>query len=369
MKVAHLIGSLSIGGAERMLQRLAIEHANESDVSVIVISMTNIGEPGLILKSRGIQVESLNMTGFWSAFAGFIKLLILLWKFRPNVLQTWLYWADLMGGLAAKFCRIDAVIWNIRCTHFGDGRWTGHLVKINACLSQWLPRSIICCGYTAMEFHRDKNFDSRKMVVLPNGYDLEFFSKKKFDHEPHNTKFNIEIVSIGRMDILKNYPLLIEAANLVLEKNRNVHFTIIGRNCTTDPSLIYLISKFQIGDNFKLHEELADVREPLNAADLFVSSSVSEGFPNVVAEAMAMEVPCIVTDAGDAAIIVGDTGIVVPVDDASALAEGIIKFADLTRDDRVALGAAARKRILENYEMGHVAQMYLDHYRQVARRT
>ena len=369
MKVAHLIGSLSIGGAERMLQRLAIEHVKENDVSVIVISMTNIGEPGLVLKSHGIQVESLNMTGLWSAFTGFVKLLMLLWNFSPNVLQTWLYWADLMGGVASKFCRIDAVIWNIRCTHFGDGRWTGHLVKLNARLSKWLPTSIICCGYTAMKFHRDQNFDGSKMVVLPNGYDLEFFSKNRFENVANNNKRNVKIVSIGRMDILKNYPLLIEAANLVLEKNRNVHFTIIGRNCTTDPSLAHLISKFQIGDNFKLREEMADVREPLNAADLFVSSSVSEGFPNVVAEAMAMEVPCIVTDAGDAAIIVGETGIVVPVDDATALAEGILKLAYLSRDERVALGAAARKCILKNYEMGHVAKLYLDHYRQVARRT
>lgn len=368
MKVAHLIGSLSIGGAERMLQRLAIEHANDSDVSVIVISMTNIGEPGLVLKSHGIQVESLNMTGLWSAFTGFVKLLTLLWKFRPNVLQTWLYWADLMGGVAAKFCRIDAVIWNIRCTHFGDGRWTGHLVKLNARLSKWLPTSIICCGYTAMRFHRDQSFDDGKMVVLPNGYDLNFFSKDQFKNIVRDDG-SVQIVSIGRMDILKNYPLLIEAASLVLKKNDNVNFTIVGRNCTTDTSLAYLISKFQVGRNFKLHEEMADVREPLNVADLFVSSSVSEGFPNVVAEAMAMEVPCIVTDAGDAAIIVGDTGIVVPVDSASALADGILKLANMTRDGRIALGMAARQRILVNYEMGHVAEMYLDHYRQVARRT
>ena len=134
-------------------------------------------------------------------------------------------------------------------------------------------------------------------------------------------------------------------------------------------STIKQIAELGIGSNFSLHEEVSDVRTALSKADIFVSSSVSEGFPNVVAEAMAMQVPCVVTDAGDAAIIVGNTGQVVPVSNAEALAEAIRRLARLPQAERDALGLLARKRIVENYEIAYVAQLYSGHYEATLQRV
>ena len=369
MRIAHIIGGLGVGGAERMLQRLVAQHSKQPDISIIVISMTSIGAPGKDMQAQGIRVEALNMKGLFSAVSGFAKMLCLLWKFKPDIVQTWLYWADLAGGLAAKLCRVKAVIWNIRCTHFGDGRWTGHVVRINAHLSHWLPTSIICCGYTAMNFHRDQGFNSDKMVVLPNGYDVQHFNAVKNVRRLPETRSKLQIVALGRMDVLKDYPTFIAAAKIALSDNKDLHFSIFGRGCVNHYSTIKQIAELGIGSNFSLHEEVSDVRTALSKADIFVSSSVSEGFPNVVAEAMAMQVPCVVTDAGDAAIIVGNTGQVVPVSNAEALAEAIRRLARLPQAERDALGLLARKRIVENYEIAYVAQLYSGHYEATLQRV
>lgn len=365
LKIAHIIGGLGVGGAEKMLQRLVLEHVKQPDTEVLVISMTTLGPPGHALQQAGVRVEALSMSGIFSAISGFWKLLLLLIKFRPDIVQTWLYWADLAGGLAAKLCGIKNIVWNIRCTHFGDGRWTGYVVKLNARLSCIIPRSIICCGYTALDFHRDQGFDATKMIMLPNGYDLDHFRQNRERDDQSVRPDGLHVIAIGRMDILKDYPVLVDAAKFAIDKEATLQFTIYGRGCPDHAPLNMQIAELDIGANFRLHDEVSDVRIPLSTADIFVSSSISEGFPNVVAEAMAMQIPCVVTDAGDAAIIVGDTGQVVPVSNPAALAEGIVKIARLTDAERKKLGLRARTRISENYEIGHVAGLYLSHYRNI----
>ena len=365
MKIAHIIGGLSIGGAERMLQRLVTEHSQRSDVSILVISITKVGPIGHAMRAAGVRVEALNMTGPASGTFGFVKLLWLLFRYRPDVVQTWLYWADLIGGIAARVCAIKAVVWNIRCAQFGDSRWTGYVVKLNSKLSHWLPHSVICCGRAAKLFHEEQGFDGKKMAILPNGFDLIYFSPPQTHTRLDNLANTVEIAAIGRNDPLKDYSNLLTAAKLVHDQCTFVHFAIYGRGCATDANLQRQIEDYQLKNIVDCHEELADVRQALRKTDIFVSSSLSEGFPNVLAEAMAMEIPCVATNAGDASVIVGKAGEIVPVRDSRALAEAIVKLTMLTSKKRQELGTAARKHIVENFEIGYVAQLYLDHYQKV----
>jgi glycosyltransferase involved in cell wall biosynthesis len=364
--IVHIIGGLNLGGAERMLQRLVIAHSKQADVKTIVISLTDLGIIGKELQEQNIRVETLNIKHIIPFIFALPRLVFLLRRLKPDLVQTWLYLADFLGGIAAKLAGVRAIVWNIRCAHFGSKAMTGRLVKINAFLSKSIPTSIITCGNEAMRYHCMLGFNKSCMTVLPNGYDLTYFNRINMhavapDHIKEVTQ-KIKIVAIGRNDLLKDYSTLLTAASYTRLVNSNIHFSIYGKNCVRDSQLLQHIKELGLSDSVSLNDEVLDVRLPLLEADLFVSSSMSEGFPNVIAEAMAMSVPCVVTDAGDAAIIVGDTGEVVPIRDPNSLSNAIVKLSKLDKVTRASLGVRARQRIVENYEIGHVAKLYLDHY-------
>jgi glycosyltransferase involved in cell wall biosynthesis len=360
MRIVHIITGLGIGGAERMVQRLVADHRRSNAVESIVISLTSDGIIGSELRESGIRVEVMQFRFGLSGVAAFIRLVGLLRSLRPDMVQTWLYHSDLFGGLAARLAGVKAIAWNIRGVAHGTSRLTALLVKLNARLSRAIPHSIICCGEAVRAHHVGLGYDQQRMAVLPNGYDIERFAPPQRQRQSSAHQL---IVALGRNDLLKDYPTLIRAVSEAALHVPDLKCAVYGRGCRGDPYLARLVDRLGVGEIISFHDEVSDVREPLLQATLFCSSSVSEGFPNVIAEAMAMGVPCVATDAGDAAIIIGDSGRVVPVSDPAALADALVSIATLADNDYQALSQRARKRIVENYEMSHVAGLYLHHYR------
>jgi glycosyltransferase involved in cell wall biosynthesis len=112
-----------------------------------------------------------------------------------------------------------------------------------------------------------------------------------------------------------------------------------------------------------------DVARIHASLDVAVSSSISEAFPLAVGEAMACGVPCVATDVGDSALMIGETGRVVPPGDAAALAAAIRDVLALKPGERVKLGEAARRSVCERFDLGAVARRYERLYEQVAGRT
>jgi glycosyltransferase involved in cell wall biosynthesis len=359
-RIVHIITGLGIGGAERMVQRLVTDNRKTNDVESIVISLTSNGIIGSELRTAGFRVEVMRFGFGLSGILAFIRLTRLLRALQPDLVQTWLYHSDLIGGLAARFAGVKAIVWNIRCVEHGANRLTAKLVKLNARLSKVIPHSIICCGETAGNYHAAVGYDASKITVLPNGYDIDRFapSQTPYKGSPHGCL----IVALGRNDILKDYPNLIRAVSAAASLVPGLKCEIYGRGCRTDPSLSELVAVLGADAVISFYDEVVDVREPLAKARIFCSSSISEGFPNVIAEAMAMGVPCVATDAGDARIIIGDSGIVVPTSDHVALADALVSIAMLADNDYQTLSHGARRRIVENYEMNHVAGLYLNHY-------
>jgi len=149
MRVVHIISGLGLGGAERMLARLCAEHLGQGLCEPVVISLGDEGVLGPQLRSTGIRVEALGMTGVAGAPLAIWRLTRLLRELKPQVVQTWLYHADIIGGLASRAGGIRALAWNIRCTAFGSSRTTGMVVALAARLSRALPASIVCCGEEA----------------------------------------------------------------------------------------------------------------------------------------------------------------------------------------------------------------------------
>lgn len=364
MRVVHILTGFTVGGAERMVQRLVKAHAHDHDVESIVISLSGPGVIGDELKQAGFRVESLGMRSGIGTFAAIANLSSRLRALAPDVVQTWLYHADLIGGIAARLAGVKTIVWNLRAIQHGSRRLTGVIVRINARLSWLVPHSIVCCGHAVRDHHARLGYDPAKLAVIANGFDVERFAPVSANMA--TMAASPFMIALGRDDILKDYPTLIRAFAAARSRVPALRGAIYGRGCSQSQPLAALIASLGISDELELHDEIGDVREALARATLLASSSTSEGFPNVIAEAMAMGVPCAVTQAGDSALIVGDYGRVVPPSNVDALADAIVDIATLSPTDYSQLALRARHHIVDNFELGKIANQYLAHYQSLS---
>jgi glycosyltransferase involved in cell wall biosynthesis len=363
MRIVHIISGLGTGGAETMLYRLVSQLSNHTHV---IISLTSNGSQGQKLLLDGFDVHILDMRGVFG-FISLLRLWILLRKINPDIVQTWMYHADLIGGLIARSAGFKNIVWNIRNTKIPQGRYslTSIFIWLSARLSNWLPRKIICCANAAMVLHRDFGYTPSKLTVIPNGYVFNDFltteNSRLYAKNALGLPSDAVIVGmIGRFDYLKGYDIFIKAAAILNNfSSRPVLFLAAG--CNIDENNIELkrwINNFAPGATFKLLGERSDIPRIMQAIDFFCLASRAEGFPNVVAEAMLMQIPCVVTDVGDAKIIVGPSGLVVPPEDPTALADALKELISLDKKDRIELGLFARQRICDNYSIDAIANEY-----------
>lgn len=374
MKITFIITNLATGGAETMLLKL-LQHIDRSRFQPTVISLVGMGEVGPCIAALGIPVHALGMRrgGFPNPFLVF-KLVGLLRKQQPDIVHTWMYHADLLGGIAARLSGCENVIWCIRNSNLDPNMTsysTLHVVNVCAYLSSVIPRKIISCSRRAKEVHLEKGYAKNKLHIIPNGFDLRRYkpdpaSKVTLCSEL-NLNLNVLLVGlVARYDPQKNHLGFVAAAGLVAAKIPHVHFVLAGKEIDeNNVALTNAIIKSGLADRFHLLGRREDVPSLMAAFDVLASSSsFGEAFPNVLGESMACKVPCVVTDVGDSAEIVGDTGLVVPSGDMVGLANGLVEILRLSPAKRAALGERARARVAENYEIGHVVRLYEAFYEQ-----
>lgn len=367
MVVLHLIVGLETGGAEKMLSRLvsALPHHKH-----VVVSLTEIGLIGKQLIDTGHDVYAVNLK-FFNSWRSLFKLWKLIKKTRPDVIQTWMYHSDLLGSLIGRLAGVRNVVWNIRNTEIPQRKFsaTGLVIRLCALFSHVLPSTIVCCSNASMSSHVRLGYHRDHMKFIPNGYDFQTCSlptqsKKDLKYSyglPSNT---LLIGLVGRFDRLKGYEVFIEAAAELSDRySQQLLFVMVGRDVDEkNDELIKLIKDKGGRAQFKLMGERKDILSIMYNFDVLCLASHAEGFPNVVAEAMLMQVPCVVTNVGDASSIVGETGIVVPPGQPSALAEALLSFASMSDDQRIVIGHNARKRIMENFDIKVIALLYDEVY-------
>jgi glycosyltransferase involved in cell wall biosynthesis len=218
----------------------------------------------------------------------------------------------------------------------------------------------------------EKGYDGTKMIVISNGYNLQQFDGDPTVRKRVRTELGIEdkhvvVGTIGRFDPLKDYANFVKSAGMLASKIEGVRFLMVGRGIDSENKLLdSWIANSGIAHQFSLIGERSNIPECLTAMDIFCLSSSGEGFPNVVCEAIAMGVPCVVTDVGDAAQIVSDTGIVVVPGNAEALAEALEKMVGMGAGERSRLGELARRRIEEHYSIEKAASQFEGLYGQLA---
>ena len=370
MKIVHVIMSLNIGGAELMLKRLVLHSHQNKQFEHIIITLTDLGVMGPELQNEGITVHTLGMKSLSTVPLIFLKLQRLLKRIQPDVVQTWMYHSDLLGGLAAKSVGVKNIIWGIRTTDVSQGpsKLTVHLSKLCAKLSYYIPDTIVCAAHVSKDYHVGIGYDESKMVVIPNGFDLDALTATDEDgleiRQQNNLSVDdVVIGSVGRFDPVKNQKLFVDVAANLIKDYPNLKFMIVGRDNTLEnKELMSWINDYKIADNFRLLGQRDDVPKCLKAMDIFCLHSKTEGFPNVLGEAMAMSLPCVTTDAGDASILLGSTGIVVSLS-ASSICEGVNSLLSLDSQNLIKMGERAHQRLHDNYPLSKITQHYNDVYK------
>jgi glycosyltransferase involved in cell wall biosynthesis len=365
MKILHIISGLSTGGAEMMLYKL-ISKMNRDNFETQVMSLTDIGPVGEKIQAEGIPVEALGMKRGIPDPRILFKLARFLKKKRPDIIQSWMYHADLAGGLAAKMSGGIPVLWNIRHSNLdptGNKKTTLWTVKGCAWLSNRLPSKIICCSYASKEVHSRIGYDENKMIVIPNGFDVNAFSPSEDARKKTRRLLGLcdETTLIGliaRFDPQKDHKSFFQAAGILHKNYPDVHLVLCGDGVTQDNPIIRTwVNEADVESVTHLLGRWDDMSSLQAALDMAVSSSYGEGFPNVLGEAMACGVPCVVTDVGDSARIIGNTGFVVPPRNAAALATSLKRMIDLG-EERKKLGMLAQKRIEDNYSLDKIVSLY-----------
>ena len=371
MNVLHIIAGLDVGGAELMLKRLVDVRQDNRSVRHSVISLTRIGKVGQQLQALGIEVHALDMRSILGIPRVLWQLARLIRASRCDIVQTWMYHADLLGGMAARLAGQRHVIWGIRRTELltGDSVATRVIRRLCGRLSGWLPHTIVCAAEAARRSHAALGYNAARMVVVHNGFDTTRLTATVDQRLALRAQLGIaadEIVigSLGSYKPAKDHQNFVRAAGLVAQQQPKVRFLLVGRDIdVSNAELSWSIEQTGHHDRFVLLSERADVQVCLAAMDMFCLHSRTEGFPNVVGEAMAMGLPCVVTDVGDAAVLVADGGVVVPREDSNALAQGLERLVALPTGARRELGQRAKARIHAEFTIERARERFEAVYR------
>jgi glycosyltransferase involved in cell wall biosynthesis len=374
LRVLHVITGLHSGGAETALYRLVM-HTPHIRHEVISISSPDWYSPSFA--DLGVPVHYLNADSFASMIMSIPRLGHLIRTSECDVLQAWMYRPNLLAGLLGRL-NGKPVIWNIRASAPDLlGPASRFLVYAGGLLARWLPDFVINCSTQSAQLHALWGYDAAECGVIPNGYDPALFRPN--DEARSHTRAALGIPAgrfclgtVARWHPQKGYSVLLEAAGLL--RKRGIDFTLLlaGSGMNYENSgLTGLIRKNSCDDIVQLLGARNDVPELDRAFDLHVLASAAEGFPNVVAESMLSGTPNVVTDVGDAALIVGESGWVVPPNDAVALADAIeaaFNERNCSPGNWEKRREAARKRIMDSFSLERMARAYEGVWAKVAGR-
>ena len=256
-------------------------------------------------------------------------------------------------------------MWNIRHSLYKlahEKLMTRQVVRLNSFFSG-SPDTLLYNSQLSRQQHESFGFNAIRGQVIPNGINLQLFC---FSEEARNrvrTELAIPadalvVGHVARYHPMKDHPNFLLAAVAVISHYPGTHFILSGRNVSPANNDLTRLIPNKLRDRFHFLGERTDVNELMSAMDIACSSSYSEAFPNVVGEAMAASLPCVVTDVGDSALIAGETGMVVPPRDNIALAAGMESLLALSLPERQELGVRARKRIEDNFALAAIVKQY-----------
>jgi glycosyltransferase involved in cell wall biosynthesis len=350
IRICHLITSLDVGGAEHALVRLCIALAARG-YDQLVLNMTSDGRLAHELRCAGITTHSLGMGRGSPSPAGLVQVVRKLRRFRPHVLQTWMYHADLLGTVLLPFVPRVQLVWNVRCSNMSadQRRMTRWVIRSLALLSR-IPDAIITNSSAGQADHCRAGYRQQRFVLIPNGVDTERFRPLPGERATLRANLGVPVEGpliglVARFHPMKDHATFLDAANRFLVSHPDAHFILAGLGCEPGAEpLEAMIRQRGLARHVLLLGPRCDLPRIYPALDLVcLSSAFGEGSPNVLLEALACGVPCVATDVGDNRVIIGECGQVVPPRDPAAMATA---WQDVLERH---LAVAARARAVTHY--------------------
>lgn len=380
MKIVHIISGLGVGGAEVLLLNLVLESRSTGN-SHVIISLSGLDTIADRFRAAGAEVEFLGMRSGIPDPRLLLRLAKWIADAKPDIVQTWMYHADIFGGIAAWLARLAfrirgarqkfALVWGVHRTEVPSAKLGGVirlLARVGAVASNWAPDVIVCCANAAFKSHADHGYERSKMRVIHNGFDVHRFvpdlaAKTALLNSLDLPSQSILIGIVGRYNPAKDYDNFLQAAAQLRERVPACRFVMVGKDVDAhNTALARSVAELGLADVCHLMGPRSNLHEIMPAFDILCLSSRTEGLPTVVGEAMACGVPCVVTDVGDTGELVGDTGFVVPARDPARLAAALEEMASLSQEQRKTLGTLARKRIVESFSIAICWQKYREMY-------
>lgn len=355
-----------------MLAKLAL-HAGRS--RHVVVSLRDEGHVGSILSDAGVELHTLGMHRPSGLLSFPVRLAAIIRRLRPDIIQGWMNHGNLLALLGARLARSTApVLWNVRQS-FGDmrheKRLTRAVIRLEAKLSR-APAGIIYNSRAGAEQHEAAGFTGANRRLIPNGFDVDRFYPSPERRTATRAELGVgpEEILVGlvaRVHSMKNHPAFLAAARMVIEKEPRVRFLLAGSGSGADDAELRALAPHPAMAERSLFLGLrTDVPEITRALDIACNVSVhGEGFPNAIGEAMASAVPCVVTDVGDSARIVGETGMVCASGTPVDIADGILRMVREGADGRRRRGALARERVVQCFSIQAVVAQYEDYYDEI----
>jgi glycosyltransferase involved in cell wall biosynthesis len=371
-RLLHLVSGLLTGGAEWMLYRLLSvlpKHGFKSEV----LSLSDSEPMGAMIRELGVPVRELGFSRSRPNPFGIAPLLREVRRSNPHVIQTWMYHADLAGGVAAKMAGRIPVAWGLHHTTLSGTTkpTTRRVVRLCAHLSSVLPQRIVCCSEATRTAHARMGYDQTRLVVIRNGFDVTTFKPDPSARGSVRTELGLASTTplvgmVARYHPLKDHANMLRAAAIVGSTNPDVHFVLCGRGVTWDSKpLAEEVRAAGLESRVHLLGGRSDVARLLASLDVAASPSKSEAMPLAIGEAMASGVPCVATDTGDSAVVLGDTGFLVPTCDPEALASSLSRLLSEEQEERTNRGKAARARIRRFFSLEGAAASYAAVYHEL----
>lgn len=371
VRVLHLISTLDIGGAEQNLFRL-LGSMNGEAFENSVVCMRRPGPMAEKITALGVPVFTLGMRPGVPDATGALRLRAMANRLMPEVIQCWMYHANLLGLALLAPLR---TLWNIRCSDMDLSHYSPLYrltVRAGALFSR-VPLAAVTNSESGRAAHERMGYRPKRWITIHNGFDIETFKPDPDAGARLRAELGIPegalvIGHVGRFDPMKDHATFFRAAYLFLKERPEAHFVLAGRGVTSDNgALVSLMPDASQMRNFHLLGERDDIPRILPGLDIAVSSSVSEGFPNAIGEAMACGVPCVATDAGDTGLLLGNTGTLVKKSSPGELCRAWAAIACMDPTDRIVMGMMARERIKLHYSQEKTTASYEQEYLKIVK--
>ncbi len=353
MKILLLCRSLDGGGAERQIGILAKGlHQQGHEVAVAVFYAN--GPLKTELREIGVPILDLRKSGRWEVLPFFIRLVRVVWKLKPEVIYGFLGTPNILTAFLKPIFPKIRMVWGVRASNVDLDRydWLSRLSYRIECQLSRFADLIICNSRAGQAYAAAHGYPREKMTVIPNGIDTERFkpdvaTRVRVRKEWGVAENEMLIGLVARLDPMKDHPTFLRAAAVLARQRPDVRFVCVGDGAEPYKSELHkLASELGLDEKLIWAGSRQDMPAICSALDVASSSSYGEGFSNTIAEAMACGVPCVVTDVGDSALVVGGAGEIVPPAMPEALYEG---FRVMLKRLSPELSKAARDSIVNRF--------------------